>query len=123
MTNKKILYVEDDSASLLFIKRLLTKHYEFDSAQSDSDAVQKLKENDYDLVLMDINLGGELDGVEIMKLARDFKPELKTIFIALTTQANFTGQDNFTKHGFNGYFEKPLDIDSLVSSIDFLLKK
>ena len=120
---KKILYVEDDSTSLLLIKRILTKHYQFDSAQNDTEAIGKLKENDYDLVLMDINLGCELDGVEIMKLAKSFEPESKTIFIALTTQANFTGENNFTEHGFNGYFEKPLDMDSLVSSIDFLLEK
>ena len=122
MTNKKILYVENDPSSLLFIKRLLEKKYDFDSAPNDKDAMQKLAENEYDLVLMDIMLGGKLDGVEIMRWAKDFKPESKTLFLAITTQSYSLGEENFLTKGFDGYFSKPLDIDNFISSIDLLLE-
>jgi two-component system, cell cycle response regulator DivK len=122
MTRKKILYVENDPSSLLFIKRLLENKYDFDSAQNDKDALLKLKENDYDLVLMDIMLGGKLDGVEIMKWSKDFKPDSKTLFLAITTQSYSSGNENFLSKGFDGYFSKPLDIDKLISSIDLLLE-
>ncbi len=120
---KKILYVENDTASLLFVKRLLTKRYDFESATTDREALMKLKDNNYDLVLMDIKLNGDLDGNEVMKWAKDFKPDSKTIFIAVTTESDYNSAQNFLEEGFNGYFSKPLDIDSLISSIDFFVGK
>ena len=59
---KRILYVENDPASVILLKRILSKEYNFDSANNDKESIQKVEENTYDLILMDINLNSELYG-------------------------------------------------------------
>ena len=65
---KKILYIENDPASVILLKRILSKEFEFESANDDKEAINKVENNEYDLILMDINLNSELNGEDLMRM-------------------------------------------------------
>lgn len=91
---KKILYVENDPASVLLLKRILSKDFHFDSANSDKEAIQKIEENNYDLILMDINLNCEMNGEDLMRLFRRIPNTTKIpIFALLHEHSETKGRD------------------------------
>lgn len=121
-TEKKILYVENDPASVILLKRILSKEFVFDSANTDKEAIEKVEENQYDLILMDINLNCDMNGEDLMRLFRRIPNTSKIPIFAVTTRAFGNEGERLLDEGFNGYFAKPYDTENLIKSIKFYLK-
>ena len=121
-TEKKILYVENDPASVILLKRILSKDFIFDSANTDKEAIEKVEENQYDLILMDINLNCDMNGEDLMRLFRRIPNTSKIPMFAVTTRAFGNEGERLLDEGFNGYFAKPYDTENLIKSIKFYLK-
>lgn len=118
---KKILYIENDPASVILLKRILSKEFDFDAANNDKEAIQKIEENTYDLILMDINLNSDLNGEDLMRLFRRIPATSKIPIFAVTTRAFGNEGERLMDEGFNGYFAKPYDTNNLIKSIKFYL--
>ena len=80
----KILVIEDEAA----IRRVLTKilseendTYQVDEAEDGLQGIEKIKNEDYDLVLCDIKMP-KMDGVEVLEAARKIKPETPIVMIS-----------------------------------------
>lgn len=121
-TEKKILYVENDPASVILLKRILSKEFVFDSANTDKEAIEKVEENQFDLILMDINLNCDMNGEDLMRLLRRIPNTSKIPIFAVTTRAFGNEGERLLDEGFNGYFAKPYDTENLIKSIKFYLK-
>ena len=65
MDRPKILIVEDDSDTQLFLSLFLGKHYRVDICKSGIDCYSLLKRNEYRLIIMDIAIKGSKDGLQI----------------------------------------------------------
>lgn len=63
----KILYVEDDAIALSYISIVLKSLYFVDTAFSAKAALEKIDTEQYDVLMLDINLGRGMDGVELMQ--------------------------------------------------------
>ncbi|MFW6227583.1 MAG: ATP-binding protein, partial [Bacteroidota bacterium] len=75
----RLLIVEDDPVSLLFLRELLDeKGYRFDVATTGEEGLMKVKMDKYDVILMDVRLP-DADGLEIVKEIRKFNREVKII--------------------------------------------
>lgn len=120
-TGKKILYVENDPASVILLKRILSKDFEFDSANTDKEAIKKVEENNFDLILMDINLNCDMNGEDLLRLFRRIPNTSKIPIFAVTTRAFGNEGERLLDEGFNGYFAKPYDTENLIKSIKFYL--
>lgn len=118
---KKILYIENDPASVLLLKRFLIKEFEFDSANNDKEAISKVEANNYDLILMDINLNSDMNGEDLMRLFRRIPSTSHIPIFAVTTRAFGNESERLLEEGFNGYFAKPYDVNNLLKSIKFYL--
>jgi putative two-component system response regulator len=59
MVNKRILVVEDNPINVIVLKKFIENYYELDAATNGQKAIEMIEKNNYALVLMDINLGGE----------------------------------------------------------------
>ena len=107
----KALIVDDEPMNLV-VATSLFRDYEMiiDTADSGRAAVQKFRNNDYDLVFMD-HMMPEMDGVEAMKQIRtsasDLHKEVK--IIALTANAVSGAREMFIKEGFDGFIAKPIN--------------
>ncbi len=121
-TDKKVLYIENDPASVILLKRILSKDFLFDSANTDTEAIRKVEENQYDLILMDINLNCDMNGEDLMRLFRRIPNTSKIPIFAVTTRAFGNEGERLLDDGFNGYFAKPYDTENLIKSIKFYLK-
>jgi signal transduction histidine kinase/CheY-like chemotaxis protein len=105
LTNVKILVVEDNKINQMITKKILNKmNLNCDLVDNGEDAVDKVKEVEYNIVLMDIHMPG-ISGLEATKLIRGFNKEL-TIF-ALTAVTLEDKMPEFEEAGFNDIISKP----------------
>ncbi|WP_033960980.1 ATP-binding protein [Psychroserpens jangbogonensis] len=105
ISNIKILIVEDNKINQMITKKILNKMgLECEIVDNGEDAVEKVKENTYDVVLMDIHMPG-ISGLEATKIIRTFDKEL-TIF-ALTAVTLEDKMHEFDEAGFDDIISKP----------------
>ncbi len=113
----KILYVEDNDANA-FVMRVSLKQFDIQTVADGESALELAKEQRFDLILMDINLGpGKIDGCETMKQMRELEGYLHTPFFATTAYALPDDEEKFRRIGFDDYFSKPIDFPALISRI------
>ena len=75
----KILIIEDEAAIRRVLVKILTeenKAYQVEEAEDGLAGMEKIKDNDYDLVLCDIKMP-KMDGVEVLQAGKKIKPELQ----------------------------------------------
>ncbi|MFV8369695.1 response regulator [Flavobacterium sp. LB2R40] len=120
--NVKVLVVEDIPLNQLLMKTLLDDFgFDRDIAENGKVAIEKLKEKEYDIILMDLQMP-EMNGFEATEYIRNTM-NLKIPIIALTadvTTADFTKCKTL---GMNDYLAKPVDERLLYSKIISVLKK
>ena len=105
LTNVKILVVEDNKINQMITKKILTKmDLKCDIVDNGEAAVDSIKANKYDIVLMDIHMPG-ISGIEATKIVRSFDKEL-TIF-ALTAVTIEDKMLEFEEAGFTDIIPKP----------------
>lgn len=105
LENTKILVVEDNKINQMITKKILTKmNLTCEIVDNGEDAVEKVKNTEYSVVLMDIHMPG-ISGLEATKRIRVFNKEL-TIF-ALTAVTLEDKMHEFDEAGFDDIISKP----------------
>ena len=105
LSSIKILVVEDNKINQMITKKILNKmKLNCDIVDNGEDAVDKVKTEDYDVVLMDINMPG-ISGIEATKIIRTFDKDI-TVF-ALTAVTLEDKMDEFDEAGFDDIISKP----------------
>jgi CheY-like chemotaxis protein len=114
---QKIAVVDDSEDNRDFMEFLLREQYKVVLHASGETALQSLKSDTPDLVLMDISLDGRLDGFETLRRMRsDGFPNIPVI--ALTAHAMVGDRERILAAGFNDYVSKPIiDVDLLYDII------
>ena len=111
-----ILIVDDDVGVCQTLADILeAKGYQVDTAADGFQAIEKVRKAAYDVALMDIKMPG-MNGVETYKKMK--RSELKTKVIMITAYALEELIREAYKEGVVGVMHKPLEIDSLIKSID-----
>ena len=82
--------------------------YEVDSAPNGREGVVKVTNNDYDIVITDLNMP-EMDGIEVLKVVKKNKPYIEVIVI--TGYATLENAIKAMKIGAYDYFTKPIDLE------------
>jgi len=120
--DKRILIVEDNDASYMFLKKVLekTKANTLWAADGNTAVDYFYSGLTFDIVLMDIRLPG-ISGVEAMRLIREIKPDQK--IIAQTAYASVKNEKEMIEAGFNDYLSKPTNIMLLLQKISNAFKK
>ena len=114
----RILVVEDDHINAFIVKKFLDGNYNVLLAENGRIALDQAAETDFDIVLMDINLGDDqLDGVEVLNLLREMKSYDSKPVIATTAYAMAGDRERFLSAGFDGYLSKPIKRDELIATI------
>ncbi|MFS4484097.1 ATP-binding protein [Hyunsoonleella sp. 2307UL5-6] len=105
LSTVKILVVEDNKINQMITKKILNKmDLACEIVDNGEDAVKKIKNNKYDIILMDIHMPG-ISGIEATKIVRSFDKEL-TIF-ALTAVTIEDKMQEFEDAGFTDIIPKP----------------
>jgi len=112
----KILIVDDEILHQHSLMELMTQHsYEVDSANNGAEAIAKLKNDNFSLILLDLNMGGS-NGEEVMHFITEEK--INTTIIVVSGETSFEAAENAIKHGAYDFISKPYSIDNLLNSVN-----
>ena len=106
---KQVLIVEDESTSALLLKNYFIKH-SFDVLKivpSGEEAIEIAKNGDIDLVVMDIQLSGKINGIEAMKKILELQ-KIRHIYCSSYKEKEIIDEANTTSP--LAYMTKPLDL-------------
>ncbi len=120
----KVLYVEDVIPNQLLMEGLSDKwDVQLDTALNGLEALQKVKNNQYDLILMDIQMP-EMDGYEATREIRNLQDShYENIpIIALTASVSDNTRERIQEMGMNDYISKPINPKSLHQKLAELAK-
>ena len=111
----KILFVEDDpSVILTFQTGLEAEGYPVEAVNSTSDALRRLANDDYPIVITDIYLD-ERTGLDVLRASQDYNPGSAVIMI--TGQGTMETVMEATKRGAFDYIAKPFDLTRLLAAV------
>lgn len=115
----KVLIAEDSSVILNLTKKILEfQNCEIYSAKNGQQVLEMLDQNDYQIILMDINMPG-MDGIECTAEIRKLPDARKAAvpIIAITGNAKNFSHEEFKALGFTDFLQKPLNFDILVEKV------
>ncbi len=112
----RIMYVEDNPANLFLVKRVARMgNHDVLNYIDGEDALTYFERDNPDLVLMDLQLAGEMSGLDVVKKLR--AAGYKTPMIAVTAYAMVGDRDRCMAAGCDDYLAKPLSVPRLVALI------
>ena len=118
-SDKKILVVEDNEINRLILSKFLNKwNISFDYAINGADALEKVKANFYNLILMDLEMP-IMSGYQATEAIRKMNDEKKsnTPIVAITASALLDVQEKIFAIGINDYLLKPFNPKKLSDII------
>jgi signal transduction histidine kinase len=122
MFSLKILIVEDDSVSALLLQRALEKnaHQIIGIADTGEKALDILAESQIDIVMMDINLAGELDGIKTTEIINE-RYDIPVVYLSASSDAETLNKVVGTNP--SAYVIKPFNIRELNMVIELAIFK
>lgn len=118
---KKILIVDDEPTILLTLSHLLSsKGNTVITSSRIEEAEEALGRYTFDLVLADIRLSGMygIEGLELLSYVKKISPGTEVII--MTAYGSDEIKDDAYRRGAFHYYEKPIDIPSLVDKVESL---
>ena len=120
----KILLVDDDADSIVPLQMLLEREKaEVVTVFSANDALSKLKDHKFHILISDIGMP-DMDGYELIARVRQLTAEQNAFLpaIALTAYASIDDRRRALSAGFQTHFSKPFDFDKLLEAIITIYK-
>nr|WP_321498776.1 response regulator [uncultured Methanolobus sp.] len=117
-----ILVIEDNPVNMELTVDLLESYgYEVTPAEDGFIALDKVKEKEFDLILLDIQLP-KMDGLEVLSRLKEDKDTKDIPVIALTAHSMRGDDERFIAAGCIDYISKPIDIHSFKEKIKYHLE-
>lgn len=119
----KILIIEDEAAIRRVLVKILSEEndtYSVEEAEDGLVGIEKLKKDDYDLVLCDIKMP-KMDGVEVLEAAKKIKPEIP--FVMISGHGDLDTAVNTMRLGAFDYISKPPDLNRLLNTVRIALDR
>ncbi len=116
------LVVDDERGIRFFLKKTLEKDgHIVQGAASGEDALEKLRDTQFDLMMLDLKLGGHVDGLRVLEAVRWRWPS--TIVIMLTAHGSLESATSAIEEGVDGYLLKPVEPDEVREAIKDAIKR
>ncbi len=118
---KNIFVIEDNVDTQLILKVYLRANYNVEVCSTGEEGLELLKQKQFDILLLDINLPGSLNGAEVLKVIRHELKNSELPVIIITAYALKGDMDRFLDSGANNYLTKPINKQTLLNEIKKLL--
>ncbi len=120
--NKKVLIVDDNKLNIKVARRAIQDfNFIIDEAYNGLECIDKVtKNNNYDLILMDIMMPEMSGSTALAKLKEN--PNFKTPVIALTADAVAGAKEKYESEGFIDYISKPFSKDEIKEKLDLVFQ-
>lgn len=116
LDGKHILLVEDNQINIMVARQILEKaKLNVDVAENGKIAVDRVKENNYDVILMDIQMP-VMDGYQASTAIREFNKDIP--ILALSASVYMEVKDQIFECGMNGFIFKPFEPNDLLRQVE-----
>jgi two-component system, NarL family, invasion response regulator UvrY len=116
---KKILLIDDHEVVRAGVKRIFDKQPEgtvlFGEASTAPEALDLVRERDWDIVVLDLSLGGR-DGLEVLKALKQIRSALPVLILSMHSEELFARRA--FKAGASGYITKDIPRSELIGAIN-----
>ena len=115
----RVLVADDNEVnSMIITKILLQENHQVDVVNNGELALDKLRDTDYDLMILDGNMPimGGMEVIQIYQALNIGKPQIPTI--VLSADATVETIESFREVGVSAYLTKPIQIDLLIQTIE-----
>jgi two-component system nitrogen regulation response regulator NtrX len=119
----KILIIEDEAAIRRVLVKILSEEndtYQVEEAEDGLVGIEKIKKDDFDLVLCDIKMP-KMDGVEVLEAVKKIKPEIPMVMIS--GHGDLDTAVNTMRLGAFDYISKPPDLNRLLNTVRIALDR
>jgi diguanylate cyclase (GGDEF)-like protein len=111
---KRILIVDDDTAIRNLLESILSDTYACTTADSAETALQLLKDQTFDLIISDINMGG-MSGMDLVVQVRSSSPD--TVVMLISGNLDLDSPIEAIRNGAFDYIKKPFDINQVEMAV------
>lgn len=118
----RILVVEDEVVHQKYIRYILKDDYELTFTENGKTAIELTGKNEFQLIIMDINLGKEMNGMEAVEKIRQQRGYEKIPVIAATANVMKGHKELFLSRGFTHYLAKPYSSKDLKEMVDGIMQ-
>lgn len=116
---KKILIVDDNRLNIKVARKALDSfNFEIDECTNGLECLEKVKNNNYDLIFLDIMMP-EMSGETVLKKLKE-DPNFNTKVMAVTADAMDGSREKYLNLGFTEYIAKPFTRDELKEKFDLI---
>ncbi len=114
-----ILYIEDHYHNRRLVQKILAaKGYNVLLAEDGVSGWEMIQRHQPDLVLLDIALPGDMDGLDVAARVRNDPHVRATWIVALTASAMRGDRERFLEHGCDDYLAKPIQVRELLAKVE-----
>lgn len=117
--SEHILVIEDDETFRTTLVDLLEKNgYSAFSASDGPEAIDAAKKRLFQLIIADVRLPKDMDGIETVKAIKEMRPEAKTMVIIITGYADESAPIKAIRAGVDDYIYKPFKMEDFLHSVE-----
>jgi CheY-like chemotaxis protein len=120
-TAAALLVVEDNRNTRMLAEHVLGERYDVAAVSNAEAACAAASERSFDAFLIDINLGPDQDGIELLHRLRAEPAHAEVPAVAVTAHAMPGDEQQFREAGFDGYVGKPFDRGDLLAAVEAAL--
>ncbi len=113
----KLLVVEDDEDSQRFLTIFLKREFIISMSNSADTFYEKLENDDFAVILMDVSLRGEKDGLQLTREVKNNDKYKHIPIVALTAHAYQRDRTEALKAGVNNFLTKPVKNELLLDTL------
>ncbi len=114
----KLLYIEDDEDTIDVISLMMRDYFNLDTANNAEAALSKVNTQNYDAILMDVNLGRGIDGIQLTQIIHELPGYENKPIIAVTAFAMEGDREEFFAKGLTHYISKPFTRQELLKLLN-----
>ena len=118
LSNFNVLVVEDNWETAQLVKRILTPRCSLTVVTNIDDALEAFETEAYNVALIDVNLGEERTGTQLLHKLRKVPGKDPFYGVAFTAYALPSDQANFISQGFDDYLAKPFTKSALIDLLE-----
>jgi two-component system, NtrC family, response regulator HydG len=114
LIRKRLLFVDDEQGIRVTLSAILRRYgFTVTLAATVAEAIDEIKAQEFDLLLCDLSIDRENDGLEVIRVMREVNPQCVTI--VLTGYPNQESAEEAVSLGIDDYIAKPTNADMLVA--------
>ena len=119
----RALHVEDNAEIRSIVNYFLRKSCDIEFAETGESAIELVKSGHFDIIIMDINLGDGIDGIETARQIRALDGYENVPIIAITANLSSGVRDNCLTVGMDAFLPKPFRREDLVNTINYVMDR